>query len=310
MRHGHRTWPLALGLGLALASMHATPGQATAESRTVFAGQEPQEKQEEKLPPKLTAWPNPKSQAELKDQVARLRQDRSKDVAAEAQKTLTAMGSCAAPLLVRSLGKEKSKAARERIRVVLASILDQQHSRLIAESFDDKSLDVRVWALITVSRTPDPGLQKAVQSHWKKLAKRGAKAEEVERYATGLCLLSVQDPQGLEPVVSATIAHWKERAPQIRGVLNGLRSAALDKALLEHLKADDRKLQSAALRLIAAGGTPATLSAVAPFLDSGNPTLRIDAINVCRMLVAGEAPLDRLPVFEAIERAKAWKAKL
>ncbi|HIK60585.1 MAG TPA: hypothetical protein EYF98_07825 [Planctomycetes bacterium] len=310
MRHGHRTPSIALVLGAALASVHASAGLATAELRAACTEQEPQDELEDKLPPKLKAWPKPKSQAELKDRIARLRQDRSEEVAAEAHAALISMGPSAAPLLIRSLGKEKSKDARERIRSALASILDQQHSRLIAEFFNDKSIDVRVWALITVSRTPDPGLQKTVLGHWKTLAKRGDKADEIERYAAGLCLLSIEDPQGLEPVVSATISHWKERAAQIRGVLNGLRSAALDKALLGHLKATDRKQQSAALRLIAAGGTPATLSAVAPFLDSGDPTLRIDAINACRVLVAGEPPLDRIPVFEAIELAKAWKARL
>ena len=39
-------------------------------------------------------------------------------------------------------------------------------------------------------------------------------------------------------------------------------------------------------------------------------TAHIDAINACRVLVAGEPPLDRISVFEAIELAKAWKAKL
>jgi hypothetical protein len=310
MRRGRPTRSIAIALCAALASAHASQGIAPAGSRAACTGQEPQDEVEDKLPPKLKAWPKPKSQGGLKDQVARLRQDRSEDVAAEAHARLISMGSSAAPLLIRSLGKEKNKDARERIRFVLANLLDQQHSRLVAGSFGDKSIDVRVWALITVSRTPDPGLQKTVLGHWNALAKRGDKAQEVERYATGLCLLSIQDPLGLEPVVSATISHWKERAAQIRDVLNGLRSAAFDEALLGRLKATDRKQQSAALRLIAAGGTPATLSAVAPFLDSGDPTLRVDAINACRVLVAGEPPLDRIPVFEAIELAKTWKARL
>ena len=310
MRRVYRTRPIAHVLLAIVVWIHGSPEMATAESRATCHSQESQDEPEEKRPPKLAAWPKPKSPSELKDQVARLRQERSKDLAAEAQLALTAMGSSAAPLLIHSLGKEKSKAAGERIRFALASILDQQHSRLIAESFDNKSLEIRVWALITVSRTPDLGLQKTIQGHWKTLTKRGDKAEEIERYAAGLCLLSVQDTQGLEPVLSATLSHWKQRAPEIRSVLDGLRSPTLDKALQEHLKAEDRKMQSAALRLIAAGGTRATLSAVAPFLDSGNPTLRVDAINACRVLVAGEAPRERIPVFEAIELAKSWKARL
>lgn len=310
MRRGRPTSSIALALCAALVSAHAFEGLATAGSLAACTGQNPQDEVEDKLPPKLKAWPKPKSQSELKHQIARLRQDRSEDVAAEAHAMLISLGPSAAPLLIRSLGKEKGKDARERIRFALACILDQQHSRLVAGSFGDKSIDVRVWALITVSRTPDAGLHKTVLGHWNALSKRGDKAEEVERYAAGLCLLSIQDPQGLEPVVSATISHWKERADQIRGVLHGLRSAVLDEALLDRLKTTDRKQQSAALRLIAAGGTPATLSAVAPFLDSGDPTLRVDAINVCRVLVAGEPPLDRIPVFEAIELAKVWKAKL
>ena len=310
MRRAQRTRPIALVLAATVAWIHGSPEMATAESRATCNSQEPQGEPEEKLPPKLTAWPKPKSQTELKNQITRLRQERSEDVAAEAQLALSAMGSSAAPLLIRSLGKEKGRAAGERIRFALASILDQQHSRLIAKSFDDRSPAIRVWALIAVSRTPDSGLQEAVRGHWKTLTKRGDKAEELERYAAGLCLLSVQDTQGLEPVVSATLAHWKQRAPEIRSVLDGLRSPALDRALLERLKDEGSKVQSAALRLIAAGGTRATLSAVAPFLDSGNPTLRIDAINACRVLVAGEAPLDRISVFKAIELAKTWKARL
>jgi len=283
-----------------------------APAASAAEGQDPGTPQDspKKLPPKLKAWPKPKSESELKDQIARLRQDRSKELAVEAQETLISMGASAAPLLVRSLGREKDKHARKRILAVLDEVVDQRHTRLVAESFDNKSLDIRVWALRTVSLTPDPQLKKAVAGIWKKIERRGDKASELERYAAGLCLLSVQDLRGLDPVFDATISHWKERAGDIRLSLNGLRSETLDAALLERLKSKDRKQQSAALRLISAGGTPATLSAVAPFLDSGNPTLRVDAINACRVLIAGEPPLDKIPVFEAIELAQAWKERI
>ena len=62
MRRGRPTRSIALALCAALASAHASQGIAPAGSRAACTGQEPQDEVEDKLPPKLKAWPKLGSQ--------------------------------------------------------------------------------------------------------------------------------------------------------------------------------------------------------------------------------------------------------
>jgi hypothetical protein len=66
----------------------------------------------------------------------------------------------------------------------------------------------------------------------------------------------------------------------------------------------------AALRLLAGCGAADVVGRIRPHLDSTDRGLQLAAINALRGIVDGAPPLATLPVFEMIERAKAWKARL
>jgi hypothetical protein len=77
------------------------------------------------------------------------------------------------------------------------------------------------------------------------------------------------------------------------------------------LAATKRKTKVAGLRLIAACGEKESAKhLVLPFLDENDNSLRVAAINALRGIVDGDPPLNKLSVFEAIERANKWKARL
>jgi hypothetical protein len=64
------------------------------------------------------------------------------------------------------------------------------------------------------------------------------------------------------------------------------------------------------LNLLSACGTQGDTSAVKPFLDSDDHQIRVAAINALRGMVDGEGPIDKLPVFDAIDLAKQWKNRI
>ncbi len=285
-------------------------GEDGSRSLALVTRQDPAPDEKPESEKKLKEWPKPDSTQEVKNQVARLRQDRSKEAAGQAHEWLVNQGDGCAPPLIRALGHEKDKRARGRIESVLSEILDSRHTQLLSPYFKDKSEVIRTWALGIASRTPDPELRAATLAAWKRILAKKDKATPSERFAAGLCMLSVGEGDGFEAVFDMAQNEWKDHALQIRGVLRNLTSPDLDRRILERLQSSQRSEQSTALRLLAAGGSPQTLPKVAPFLDSGHPTLRIDAINACRVLVDGEEPLAKIPVFQAIELAKKWKERL
>lgn len=259
---------------------------------------------------RLEAWPELTDEARTEKDVARLRAANTEAMGTEAHAALVADGASAAPLLLKSLGKERGEDARARIVAVLDLIVGAPHTRLLAEWFDDRALQTRIWTRRTAARYPDPGLASAAATAWKAIEKKKDKADPEERWVTSLLLTSTGDISQLEDLLTRAGEDWKKSGTLLREVFAGLRGTAAPAALGASLEGAARKQASPALRLLAACGSETELRHVAPFLDSNDNTLRVDAINACRAIVDGEAPLDRLSVFEAIEMAKQWKERL
>ena len=49
---------------------------------------------------------------------------------------------------------------------------------------------------------------------------------------------------------------------------------------------------------------------VKPYLDAETHNVKKAAINTLRVIVAGQEPLEKLSVFQAIEMANEWKKKV
>lgn len=262
---------------------------------------------------RLDKWPEPRDDRQLKVDVARLRKANTEEMGTQAHHGLVAEGAAAAPALLNALGKEKGEDARERILDVLDEITGAPHTRLLAKEFGDKSDVVRIWCLQRVAAFPDPGVREAASqalARAENAAEKGKSSEE-ELFAAALCATSAGDLAGLPRLAKRAEEDWKDSGAAIRTALESVRGKDATAAYRELLQSDKRPVIVAGLHLLAGCGDRETaVPLVAPFLDNTDNTLRVAAINALRGIVDGEPPLDKLPVFEAIELAGEWKKRI
>jgi hypothetical protein len=259
---------------------------------------------------RLDAWPAADKRA-VKTEVERLRKARVPEMGVQAAAALVELGAGAAPGLLEKYGKEKKADAQERMREVLEKITGPEHTRLLAEYFSHKDTGTRTWALTRVAGFPDAGVMAQAEKAFKAAdgRKRGRDKDEV--MAAAICSASAGSFEGFDLICAAAEESWKTRGKLIHTALTALRGPDATARVAKHLKDGSRKRKVAALRLLAACGDKTTAGPlVRPVLDSTDNTLRVAAINALRGIVDGDPPLEKLPVFEAIERANKWKSRL
>lgn len=266
---------------------------------------------------RLIEWPELKgsAKADAKKDVQRLRKAKTFEMGEQARDALIEVGAAVVPLLLPAYGKEKDSEARERIVDVLSSVTDASHTRLLAEAFEDRALVVRVWAMERVALFPDPGVREAAEKRLEAIAGTPEKparkeADPGELYAASLAAASTGSLAGLDHLFAAARDDWKERGDGLLVAVRALRGEAATNAVFERM-GDERKDIVAGLRLLWACGDKATGAlAVGKYLDNEDHQIRSAAINALRCIVDDDEPLRQMPVFEAIERAKKWKARL
>jgi HEAT repeat protein len=260
---------------------------------------------------RLEAWPEPENTKELKKDIQRLRKASTEEMGGQADAALREVGAAAAPLLLKAFGKEKSEEALERIESVLVGVTAAEHTRLLAAELDSKSTRLRTWLYRRIAAFPDHGLAEEVGERLGALKRKGDKADPDELYAAALCALSTGQVGGLDVVFDVAKKSWGKHADEIRVAANEVRGPTATTALATQLAGTDRKARVAALRLLASCGDPEqAVPLIAPLLDENDNSIRIAAINALRGIIDGDPPLDKLPVFEAIEQAKKWKERV
>jgi hypothetical protein len=301
-RRLNRTLTVALLTACAAAPMR---GSAVAAP----AGDSAQETKTDEIK-RLDAWPAPRDSKQLKVDVARLRKANTEEMGTQAHSALVAEGAAAAPALISALGKERGEAARERIIDVLESITGAAHTRLMAAEFGDKSEVVRIWCLRRVAAFPDPGVRTAAVAALKRAVDEKKPIAE-ELYAAALCCTSAGDVSGLQRIIDRAEEDWKASGAEIRTALESVRGKEATAVFVPLLSSDQRSTKVTGLRLLAGAGEAETsVPLIKPFLDDTDNTLRVAAINALRGIVDGELPIDKLPVFEAIELANEWKKRI
>ncbi len=295
----------ALGTLLVVAAVLAPAARAATRAET-GGGEEP-------VVERLEAWPELDKDCRkgLKGEVDRLRKARTESMGASAADNLRACGAGVAPALLTALGKERDEEARARVLDVLASVTGAAHTRLLAAEFDHSSAEVRRFALQRVAGLPDPGVREPAERALAALEERGEKADAKELYLAALCATSAGSMSGFDRVLAAAEKDWRRRGPELRVALLAVRGPAASERSLAALEAagDSSARTVAALNVLAACGEKDAARAVRPRLDSDDNSVRVAAINALRGVVDGDPPLENLPVFEAIEAAKRWKAR-
>ncbi len=313
LRQGWVACALTLGLFGSAAGSSAVALPANSPGPLSLQDSDPQEKKDSEAKDeikRLEAWPEVDERL-VKSEVERLRKSRVPEMGTQAAAALVEIGPGAAPGLLDKFGKEKDPEALERMREVLETITGAEHTRLLAQYFSHGDLGTRTWVLYRVAGFPDAGLREGAEKAFKAANARKRGRDDNEIFAAAVCAASTGSFDGFDLICADTESNWKEHGKLTHTALGALRGAEATSRVAPLLAEGSRKGKVAALRLLAACGDKATAAPlVRPILDSTDNTLRVAAINALRGIVDGDPPLDKLPVFEAIERANKWKSRL
>ncbi len=259
---------------------------------------------------RLDAWPKLPDLDRTKKDIERLRRANTPKMGEEALAALTADGAGVVPLLLPIYEKERDEAVLARVLAVLDAVVAPPHTRLLAREFAHRATRVRIWALSRAAISVDREIAPAAEEALARVRAQGEKADAEELYRAGLCATASGSLAGFDVVRNRALTSWNASAAEIRAAVASVRGAEASKRICSELAQASRDEQLAGLRLLAGCGDPSTTRSVRPYLDSTDNLLRIEAINALRGIVDGEQPLDKLPVFEAIELAEKWKLRL
>lgn len=249
------------------------------------------------------AWPKllPARQEEFYAKLA-LYKRAAADKAPQVGREIAAYGKGVVPLLLGALGKAEPEA-RPRLLTLLDALTDAADAGRLLKEGGSKTPLVRAYALRRASLFAGP-------EHAAAFEKALADDDKENRFYASLGTSRGGSLAGLGNLVSEANARWDGQKKEILAAIGGIRGAEATKKLLSLIgpKEDDQAL--AALRLLGGAGDSSALTAIAPFLDSTNNRLKEEAVNALRGIVDRAPPLENLSVFDLIEQAKAWKAKL
>lgn len=293
------------------------PLAALGASAAHVQSSDPADEQQPEPIERLDTWPQVGDKARVDKDILRLRKASTVNMGTQARDALLADGASVAPKLLVVLGKEQDPKALERVTEVLTAVVDARHTRLLAEEFDHRSRKVRNWTLECVSGYPDPGVRSAAEEALavaaksaEKKDKKDPKGQVRELYLASLCVTSSGSLEGLPRLLERAQEHWIEDGPAMRKVLEIVRGAPATALAVDALGASERRRKLAGLNLLAGCGGPGAVEHVRAFLDETDRGLQLAAINALRGVVDRDPPLEKLPVFEMIEQAKAWKSRL
>ena len=313
---------LRTSLHAALFACSLTLSQAAAAAAPTLSAAAMQAAETAAAPEKAAAWPEPRDAAALAKSVAKVRAARSVDMEAAGRSEIQVEGAASAPLLIRAIAKERKDDARARLCDALGLITTQEHTRLLAESLDHKSAGLRVYIMRRLATLGDPGLKERAETIFADVKakaadpKKAKKLHEDEVDRAAILTLSTGSTMGLEHCVSMAGSKawsaWREpmRAAATQAKAAGAEVANRLQAVLASTSNPSLADRAGALRLIAYAGTEKHARSVLSSLDDTANHIKVAAVNALRMMVDGDAPIDKLSSFDAIERANKWKARL
>lgn len=257
----------------------------------------------------LTEWPKPKNKEQLQTDIERLIKAAIPEMAEGGRQGLLSEGTAAVPFMLERYGRERNEDALKRMKEVMIAITKPEQTHLLAKDFTSRDLQHRVFALWRTAAFPDPVNKAAAEAAWAKVQKQGEKAEPDEHYAAALCATSTGSLLALEAIFEYETKSWAKKGAEMRVALEAVRGPEATAIVVPKLELE-RKFRLGALRMLAGCGDKTVAPRMRPLLDETDNELRVLAINALRGIIDGDAPLDQLSAFEAIEMAKKWKARL
>lgn len=225
------------------------------------------------------------------------------DVKAAADK-LKGVGEAATLELFRAFERIEAEDRRAVLNEVLDAVLP------------DKDLDLAQAAAGAKAIQP---IRHYLSRRWRKTAREDAgkflrdwvaDTDPDVAYQAAIGLLRRADEAGLAPFLAEVEARWPKRSKDYRGDLDGIERGPFSMSLTAAFHRGSDANQLAALRAFELLGHPDHVFALKRKLDSSEPRTREAAVNACRVVIDGDPPLLNPTVFDLVQLAEAWKARL
>lgn len=254
-------------------------------------------------PAAISDWP--KLTGKQQDRV----QDLLKNFAVKDEKThdasqqeLITLGPGVVPILIARL-TDLSININDKLLPVLDRICKPEHSLALAKHARDGKVVVRRFVLGKLATFGDPQVAAVFQT-----ALKDKDADAQFRAALGLA--STGDLAELERVFARCMQDWLGNVELVGKAMVHARGNPATSWLVERLGKGSTQEKVTALRLLRYCGAKDGASALKPLLDAEDHGVKKETINALRAIVEGQPPIEDLSVFQAIELAKEWKARL
>ncbi len=129
-------------------------------------------------------------------------------------------------------------------------------------------------------------------------------------YEAARGLLRRNDRAGAPIVLDAMRSRWTQEAARLRADFAGLERGPLADLPRESLNSTKLPERLLGLRLFELFGVKEQSKLLLPMLSESDTSLRLAAIDACRVVIGGEPPLEKPSMTQIIEHAEIWKKKL
>ena len=252
--------------------------------------------------PQQKSWPSLEN-GDAKRIPALIKRTRAADeTGPKARDELTALGPAVVPMLLHRLGRARG-LDDETITAVITAVTDPAHGDLLARAMATPKVTQRILVSRRLSTFRDQGLEPV-------LVKGLNDKEPQVAFYCALGLLALGREEGLAPVHRYLVDRWREEGELVARNLSGRDDTDMALRVFTLMRDDSVEGKVAGLRLLRHLLPKEAAGLMIGFLDAEAGALKKEAINVLRVVVDRQPPLEKLTVFRAIELARRWKARL
>lgn len=219
---------------------------------------------------------------------------------AAATKQLLAIGESAMPLLFQQVS-DNTNNVNTQLFAVFDTLLEPKHAALMARESKKQKVALRRYLIQRLCRFLDADMLPVLAN--------AAKDKDPETAFFGaLGGLALKQKEQLPAVLAYSKNHWREVAPICTEVLPNARSNEAGSWVFEAIAKAPSADQMVGLRLARYLAVKEHTIILRGYLQAADGSVKKEAVNAMRVM-HGEAPMENLSVFQAIEMAKEWLNK-
>ncbi len=223
--------------------------------------------------------------------------------ATAAETELAGLGAGIEPMMVVRLGNTKTTRQANTIAGVLDAAVPAEYAPLVAEHARDRHPEVRRWSIGWLARHPAEAQRDALEHATED-------KDEIVAFRASAGLVALGSIDDLQRVFETCKEDWPTHAEFVAAVLPAARGTAAADWVLARMPADDVRARITGLRLLRNLAPKEYAGKIVPYLDAEQHAVKKEAVNALRGIVDGDAPLEDLSVFQVIDLAKKWKARV